>query len=437
MRTSRLTRRKCWSFLAVGLLALAGCSDSSGPGEEPGPGTDGPGVVPGGGSECLGAKFLASLGKDRLLVGAQMEDDTAKSAPFDVRYLYIAAGLFDSKDACNSCASGCTSGGASCSNSGAGCGWWGCWQYDQEPPGAYVRDFIQSAKSQGQIPFITYYEEFQASGYSEGQQQLAALNDVNFLTRYLADWRFLLKQVGQEKALLQIEPDLWAYLQFFPADGKPQSTAVAVKSANPTDCGTQENNAAGLGKCMIAMVRKYAPNAKVGLHASAWATKTDVSANTDPSFDVAAEANKVADFLLQVGAADTDFVTVEASDRDAGWYEKTQGKATWWDPENQKLPHFRQAFSWAKAISARLNKPHLWWQLPLGNMNLANTNQKWRDNRVDYYLTHPAEVAAAGGVGFLFGAGNNEQTTPETDGGNFLKRVKAYKDAGGQAACVP
>ncbi|RKH48299.1 hypothetical protein [Corallococcus sicarius] len=437
MWTSPLSRRKCWSFLAAGVLALAGCSDSSKPGDEPGPGTDGPGVVPGNGSECLGAKFLSSLGKDKLLVGAQMEDATAKSAPFDVRYLYIAAGLFDSNDACTSCASGCTSGGVSCSNSGAGCGWWGCWQYDQEPPGAYVRDFILAAKEQGQIPFITYYEEFQASGYSEGEQQLAALNDASFLRRYLADWRFLLKQVGQEKVLLQIEPDLWAYLQFFPADGKPQSTPVAVKTANPTDCATQENNAAGLGKCMIAMARKYAPNAKVGLHASAWATKTDVSGNTDPSFNVAAEANKVADFLLQVGAADTDFVTVEASDRDAGWYEQTQGKATWWDPENKRLPHFQQAFSWAKAISARLNKPHLWWQLPLGNMSLSNKDKQWRDNRVDYYLTHPAEVAAAGGVGFLFGAGNYEQTTPETDGGNLVKRVKAYKDAGGQAACVP
>ncbi|NPC68130.1 hypothetical protein HPP05_00015 [Corallococcus exiguus] len=434
MRTPALFRRKCWPFLAAGLLAVAGCSDSSEPGGEPGPGTDGPGVTPGDGSECLGAKFLTTLGKSTVLVGAQMEDDTAKAAPFDVRYLYIAAGLFDSKDACNSCASGCTSEGKSCA--GGSCNWWGCWQYDQDPPGAYVRDFIKAAQANGQIPFITYYEAFQASGYTEGEQQLKALNDSAFLGRYLADWRFLLKQVGQEKALLQIEPDMWAYLQFFPKDGKAQSTPAAVKAANPTDCGSQENNGAGLGKCMIAMVRKYAPNAKVGLHASAWATKTDVSQNTDASFDVAGEANKVADFLLSVGAGDTDFVTVEASDRDAGWYEKTTGSAAWWDPENRKLPHFTQAFTWAKAVSTRLGKPHIWWQLPVGNMSLPNSNQKWRDNRVDYFLTHPGEVAAAGGVGMLFGAGNYEQTTPETDGGNLVKRVKTYKDAGGQAACV-
>ncbi|NOK20733.1 hypothetical protein HMI50_27280 [Corallococcus carmarthensis] len=421
--------------LTVGLLALVGCSDTGGP-EEPGPGTDGPGVTPGDGSECLGAKFLTTLGKNTLLVGAQMKDETAQAAPFDMRYLYLAAGLFDSRDACQSCASGCTSDGASCSNDGGGCGWWGCWQYDQDPPGAYVRDFIKTTQSKGQIPFITYYEAYQASGYAEGEAQLKALNDAKFLERYLADWRFLLKQVGQEKVLLQIEPDMWAYLQFFPNDGRAQSTPVAVKAANPTDCGGQENNGAGLGRCMIAMVRKYAPNAKVGLHASAWATKTDVSGNTDASFDVAGEANKVADFLLSVGAGDTDFVTVEASDRDAGWYQETTGSAVWWDPENRKLPHFHQAFTWAKAVSARLNKPHLWWQLPVGNMALPNSGKQWRDNRVDYFLTHPGEVAAAGGVGMLFGAGNNDQTTPETDNGNLVKRVKAYKDAGGQPACV-
>lgn len=430
MRTP-LKHQKRWLPLVLGLAVLAGCSNSD---TDPEPGTDdpGPGIKPGTGSDCMGATFLSTLGKDRLLVGAQMEDETATKAPFDVRYLYIAAGLFDSNEPCTSCLS-CTSGGASCDNSN-GCNWWGCWQWDQEPPGDYVRGFIATAKKDGQIPFITYYEEFQASGETEGEAQLAALNNASFLRRYLGDWRFLLKQVGNEKVLLQIEPDLWAYLQFF-GGGNPRSTPVAVTSANPTDCAGMENNAAGLGKCMIAMTRKYAPNAKVGLHASAWATQVDVSGNTDASFDVVGEANKVADFLTQVGAKDGDFVTVEASDRDAGYYDD-QGRDTWWDPENRTLPHFKQAFTWVKAISERLGKPNIWWQLPVGNMSLSNRDQQWRDNRVDYFFSHPAEVAAAHGAGFLFGAGQGEQTTPETDGGNLVNKVKAYKGAGGQSACV-
>ncbi|MBJ6759985.1 hypothetical protein JGU66_04365 [Myxococcaceae bacterium JPH2] len=435
MRTSSISRQKPWLCLVLGLVVLAGCSDP-GP-TEPNPNTDGGTENPTDGgtqpSGCMESRFLSQLGKDRLIVGAQMEDATAKAAPFDLRYLYVAAGIFDSKDACTSCASGCTAAGTSCA--GGACGWWGCWQWDQDPPGAYVRDFIKTARGNHQIPFITYYEEFQASGYTEGQAQLAALNDVNFLRRYLADWRFLLKQVGSEQVLLQIEPDLWAYLQFFSPDGTPRAMPAAVAAANPTDCASHENNAAGLSKCMIAMARKYAPNAKVGLHASAWATKVDVSINTNASFNVAGEANKVADFLSQLGATEMDFVTVEASDRDAGWYEKQQGKATWWDTNNTKLPHFRQAFTWAKAVSERLNKPNFWWQLPLGNMSLNNTDNHWKDNRVDYFFAHADEVAAAHGVGFAFGAGALGQTTPETDNGNLAKKMNAYKVAGGQRPC--
>ena len=58
-------------------------------------------------------------------------------------------------------ASGCTTNGASCANT-AGCGWWGCWQYDQDPPGAYVRNFVSTAKGNSHIPMFTYYQILQA-----------------------------------------------------------------------------------------------------------------------------------------------------------------------------------------------------------------------------------------------------------------------------------
>jgi hypothetical protein len=253
--------------------------------------------------------------------------------------------------------------------------------------------------------------------------------------RYFADWRFLLKQVGEERVLLHIEPDLWGYLQYF-SNGNARSVPVAVASANATDCAGQENTAAGFGRCMIGMVRKYAPNAKVGLHASAWATRIDVSQNEDPAFDVAGEANKVADFLKDVGAAEGDFIVVEASDRDAGYYE-TQGRQSWWDGTNTTLPHFHQAFTWVKALSERLGRPNFWWQLPVGNMSLPNRTDQWRDNRVDYFFSHASEVAAAHGVGFAFGAGAGGQTTPETDNGNLMSRTWSYKQLGGPAPCVP
>src|SRR5262249_42488395 len=139
-------------------------------------------------------------------------------------------------------------------------------------------------------------------------------------------------------------------------------------------------------------------------------------------------------FLLAAGAGDGDFVVADMSDRDAGWYE-SQGRDTWWDDTNQTLPNFHQAFAWAKGVAEAVGKPVVWWQVPVGNMSLPNSGMAWKDNRVDYLLAHMDEVAAAHGAAVLFGAGDGAQTTPETDGGNLIAKVKAYSAKGGQPAC--
>ena len=182
---------------------------------------------------------------------------------------------------------------------------------------------------------------------------------------------------------------------------------------------------------MIAMARQYAPNAKVSLHASGWSTRISALYNTDPRFDVAAEARKVADFLLACGAGESDFVAVDVSDRDAGYYD-TVGRDTWWDAANEVLPHYHQGFTWGRALAERVGRPILWWQLPVGNMALPNVLEQWQDNRVDYFFAHPDEVANALGFGMGFGAGADGQSTPSTDGGNLLIRTQAYALGGGQ-----
>lgn len=393
-------------------------------------GTSGGGTGGGAGS-CLAGDFLASLGKSKLLVGASMADDVAKSAPFDLRYLYLSGGVADGAGPCAKCDSGCNAGGKSCANSGPGCAWWGCWQYDKDPPGAYVRDLVNKAKADKQIPMITYYMLLQASGVGEGTPEVTQANNATFMARYYADWRFVAQQLGNELAFLHIEPDFWGYAQQVNAD--PTKIPAAVASANPTDCGSLPNTIAGMGQCMITMGKKYAPKAKLSLHGSGWATKFDVLLNKDPKFDVAGHAAQLGKFLAAAGP-NADFITVDASDRDAAWYD-TQGQNRWWDATNTKLPNFTQAFVWAKALGSSANKPIFWWQLPVGNMSLPNQNEKWKDNRVDYFMTHMNEVAAAHGVGAAFGSGAGGQTNPSTDGGNLVSKVKTYASGGGQAAC--
>jgi hypothetical protein len=387
---------------------------------------------------CLGSKLMAHLGSDTLVIGGAMETATAGKAPFDARYQYLAGGLFDSPSPCVSCATNCTSGGTACDNN-HGCDWWGCWQWDQDPPGMFATNFItanEGAQWQGvarpQIPWFTYYEQLHSSGLQEGTAQLAALNNTAVLTRYLADWRFLLQKVGNHKVLLHIEPDMWGYVEQLNAD--PHAVPAAVPAANPTDCPSHESSAAGLARCMVHMVRKYSPQARVGLHASAWGTKFDVFGNSDPTLNVAGEAQKLVAFFTELGAKDGDFIVADPSDRDAGYYESI-GRDSWWDDTNATIPNFAQAFTWTKLVAEGLQLPVFFWQIPVGHMGLSDTNDHWKDNRVDYFFAHTDEVVAAHIVGLLFGAGMGGMTTPETDGGNFVTRTVAYRNAGGTKIC--
>ncbi len=408
-------------------------AQSGGDGSNPPPDNWSPSPYDGSLGSCLGASLLSDLGKTRLLVGASMADATAKAAPFDLRYTYISGGFFDGAAPCTSCASGCTAKNVTCANTGPGCAWWGCWQYDKDPPGAYARSFFSTAQTNAELPMITYYMILQASGVKEGAPEVTqAAADATFMAKYFADWRFLLQQVGNSAVFLHIEPDFWGYAEQTGKDAHALTAAVAT--ANATDCGSQENSIAGFGRCMISMVRKYAPNAKVGLHASAWSTNMDVSMNTSATFDVAAEAKKTAAFLVECGADISDFVGTEASDRDAGYYQSI-GRQSWWDATNATLPDFHQDFAWLTALAEAANKPLVDWQLPVGNMSLPDVTTQWKDNRVDYFFGHTQELAAAHIVAFAFGAGAGDQTTPETDNGNVIAKTKAYAQAGGQKLC--
>ena len=446
-----LRTRSCTLVFLAAVLFGCGSSNSNGPQNAGAAGAAGSSAAPAAGASggssagsssvpaggavgtCLGAQVLADLSKNHVLAGASMEDTTAATVKADLRYQYLSGGIFDGSSPCTSCATGCTTNGTSCANT-VGCAWWGCWQYDQDPPGAYVRNFVSTAKSNGQIPMFTYYQILQASGVAEtSSAEMGAANNAAFMARYFADFRFVLQNIGSDAALVHIEPDFWGYAE--QVNSNPHSIPAAVASANATDCASSENSIAGLGNCMIAMARKYAPKVRIGLHGSGWGTNMDVLSNSSASFNVPAEAKKLADFLVACGAATGDFIVVDASDRDAGYYQQTQGRNTWWDATNATLPDFTQAFTWAKALAEEAGVGVLWWQLPVGNMNLPNQTNAWKDNRVDYFFGHTADLAASHSIGMAFGAGDGNQTTPESDGGNLLSKLNAYAASGGQAYC--
>ena len=91
------------------------------------------------------------------------------------------------------------------------------------------------------------------------------------------------------------------------------------------ECDALPQTVTGFTRCLVAMARAIAPAVRVGFHASQWGAWFD---NTDPAADVTGAGREVANFLLSVGAAETDFVTVETLDRDAGFWETNGGGAS-------------------------------------------------------------------------------------------------------------
>jgi hypothetical protein len=411
--------RKLFPLLSVATL-MGGC----GGGENTGPtGPTGPTAL-----RCAGtAPSLPA----HLAVGYAGALPASGSGGFDLRYQYLA-GILAPNPAC------LTPGRAKAE--GCGTEWWGTWQWDQMPPGRFVSDYVSSTAAAGLRPMFTYYVLFPAAqrrlGISEGTPEVTvAASDRAFMTAYLDDFRFFLRQVGSAPAVIHIEPDFWGYAQHAAqaAGVDAHRLMAAVASANPTDCAAAEDSIAGLGRCMISMVRTYAPSALVSLHGSAWASGFDCVSNRSATIDVEAEARKTADFLLAAGADCADLVVVDLSDRDAGWYQRqAPPRDTWLDATDTALPTFAQAFTWSKALADRAGKKVLWWQLPVGNMSLANTCGAWQDNKLDYFFDHPDRVAASGAAGMAFGSGATCQTDPDSDGGHLRSRAAALAGTGGQ-----
>jgi len=363
---------------------------------------------------CPGNAFLSHLGKNRLMVGMMPEEHDLFSwqnpALVDVRYIYIADAVPVTDQSPATCAQNPQS------------RWWGCWS---QPTGRHLTRFLELTERAQQIPMITYYTWAQTVGEGNPAQ---GLQNANFLRAYFNDWRFLLGLVGNRKVIIHSEPDLWGYFQQSQGGNNMPSAVQAadIAAASQNDCVGDDfpNTLVGFSRCIIHMTRKYAPNALIGLHASFWSHWNQ-------------NAQIQGQYLHELGADRTDFMTYEASDRDARFWLMQGRTDTWfyWPAEQD----FTNYFNWAATLNSVDKKPMVWWQIPLGNETQPNTpandfvpqyeRRGYWDNRVDYFLTHGDALAARGFVLMAFGRGEGRQTNPLSDGGNFVRRTIAYKQS--------
>jgi hypothetical protein len=288
-----------------------------------------------------------------------------------------------------------------------GTGDWTSWN---SPPCDYVCVVAKAAVSVGAIPMYTQYQMA-----NNGDGNLADINNSSFMGTYWSRLKLLYTDIAAtgKPALVNLEPDFWGYVERQAPNSDPTKLA-AIVSSNP-DCASLPNNVTGIAQCMIAMARKYAPQAYVGFPPSTWGGDTTA---------------EVVTFMNAVGAQKADFIVEQTGDRDAGCFEvtpqpsecKRSGGPWYWDESNKTHPNFADHLAVASQFHSGIgNLPIIWWQTPLGvpSSTPGGSDYHYRDDKVHYFLTHPSELTAVGGLAVVFGTGENHQTNITTDGGQF------------------
>jgi hypothetical protein len=296
----------------------------------------------------------------------------------------------------------------------AGSGDWTTWN---SPAGAYVGIVASAADQIGAVPMFTLYQMA-----TNGDGNLSGLTNRTFMNRYWSNVRLMYKEIAAygKPALVNLEPDFWGYAEQ-QSGGNPSRLAASVTS-NP-DCATLPNNIVGIAGCLVKMARQHAPKAYVGFPPSDWGANGNVTA--------------VVGFMNALGAQRADFIVMQTLDRDAGCFEVrpqptycVRSGATWyWDESNQTTPNFTQHLANVQKYHSGIgNLPILWWQTPMGvpSGTRGGSAYHFRDDRENYFLTHPSQLTAVGGLGVVFSAGENHQTTILSDGGQFQSLDNAY-----------
>jgi hypothetical protein len=331
------------------------------------------------------------------------------SGGYKFRYQYLAGGV----------------------NTGTG---WATWN-----AGAKFADYyVDESVAAGITPVFIYYQLLQSSpgGGDEGTADRSNLKNNSTMSSYWSDVTLLFTHMGaySSKVVVDIEPDLWGYIQQASTGDNGASVQASVASSGNSDLAGLPNNAAGFAQAFVRLRDKYAPNVILGYELSMWGTMTDPLYQNTPLSQIDALAARSTAFQQSLGAP-FDLVFTDPADRDAAFdqFINGDGGASWWDATDyQRFDQYVGDF--VRGVGLRM----VLWQIPLGNTKMPAMNNTWghyQDNHVEWWFddatgTHLATTAAAGVVAMLFGGGADGTTSVDGDGGYFRLRVNVYYGGG-------
>ena len=410
--------------VALAAVALAACAPVTGPNGPPVSSTP-PGARPAGLPPRLGIGLAASPDD---LQPAPSGWVASSGVPFDYVYQYLAGGV----------------------NTGDG---WQTWDPDAEFPLQYA----QLARARGAVPVLTYYMLLQSAGpcsaCGEAQQDLTNLNTPSVMAAYYQDFTTLLERLGTATVggipgaggtvIVHVEPDLSGYAEQAVLDpaascyayctgtgNDPNLLRASVASSGDPDVAGYPDTWRGFNLALLHLRDRYAPNVELAFHVSDWATGRDIGSDPDPTLSGAATGDLAGAFAAASGVSTApagtstyDLVFNDVANRDAGYakYVLHQPDA-FWDQRNVTVPDFTRWEQYLGAVTATTGRRAVVWQVPLGNQwsqSEDNTVGHYQDNKAEYFLEHPGELAAIGVVAVLFGqatAGSTTNTDAEHDG---------------------
>jgi len=292
----------------------------------------------------------------------------------------------------------------------------GSWPYWNSPDGAYVTYVSANVKAIGAVPMFTLYQ-MNATG-----SNMDVINDATFMTTYWSQVKLMYQKIGAtgQPTLVNLEPDFWGFVQSKATGGDP--TTLPARVSMVTECATQPNTAVGFAGCLLSLGRTYAPKARMGFPPSFWG----------------GDATSVGNFMKKLGADKADFIVAQTSDRDAGCFEVASPVAEcagrgngpfYLDENNVATPNYSQDLArWSTTRGILGNLPILFWQTPMGvpSATPGGSPGHYRDNHVQYMLTHASQYAAIGVFAIVFSAGGSTSATITTDGGQFARLFNAY-----------
>jgi hypothetical protein len=284
---------------------------------------------------------------------------------------------------------------------------------------SYLQSKAQVAQGLGATLVVTFYDLLKRGmsagvaarpSATNGEADIVAqvLATPDLMKGYYDGFVVVLKAAASAgvTTLIHVEPDSWGFMMWaMGVDGNKDPTTVPVKvvSSGQSDLAGQSfsEDAAGFGKALLYLRDKYAPDARMGWHAS--------------NFRSGSGGDVVAAFYSGVGEWDA-IVTEDP--------HIVSDATSWWlslDPSAVDAN-----VSWFSTVSRASHVPILMWQLPIGPFDFHFLGEG------DAGMTTLSRFVSAGLAGMMW----EQQGTsgdPDTFRGIGLATPPSSSTAGGTA----